>query len=118
MTKLRADCHLYGLGGKGWVELRVGKKPPKATVSTCSKTIQVSERTGQLEPNTFPYQWQYVVRPRKITLSTTTWEGGRVVGSMTDRRYRLLSGVACRNGACALVPATRVNTLLKEVGHA
>lgn len=116
--KLRSDCHLYAVGMRSWVELRVGKKPPKPTVSTCSKTIQVSERTDQLEPNTFPYRWHMEVRPRRITLSTTTWDGGRVIGSMTSKRFRWLTGVACRNGACTQVPQARVDTMFKELGHA
>lgn len=128
MTKLRSDCHLYGVGMKGWVELRVGKKPPKATVSTCSKTIQITQPAGftyvpMLRGDGTPYGFNRVPTEsglvnKKIILKTTTWDGGRVIGSVTDRRFRILAGLVCRNGTCVLVPARSVSLLLKEVDHA
>lgn len=128
MMKLRKDCQLYALGMKNWVELRVGKKPPKATVSTCSKTIQITQPAGYtymplLRADGTLYGYQRVptesgLATKKIILKTTTWDGGRVIGSVTDRRFRILAGLVCRNGTCVEVPARSVDLLFREVDRA
>lgn len=86
MTKLRKDLKLFVIVMRGWVEIRVGKVPPKPHVTHHRKTV-----TETYEDSDF---WPSVMKQRDVTidLTTTTWTGGRVLGGLKTSTLRGLSG--------------------------
>lgn len=89
--KLRKDLKLHVLIGRGWVEIRSGRVPPKQVTTHHVKTII----------ETVEAEWPYYgimpdkQRTRTIDLTTTTWTGGRTIGAM---RLPALRALAPRTG--------------------
>jgi hypothetical protein len=120
MSKLRKDLQLYALGMKGWVEVRVGKVLPKAHTTSTPKLIEETrEQRRRIDDSAYSWGWRWefytVCQKRRIMLTTTIWEGGRVLGSMRSRRFRALSGTSTRDGHAIVVPTRAHAAILKEL---
>jgi hypothetical protein len=119
--KLRSDLHVYGVGMKGWIEVRVGKVLPKAHTTSIQKTIILTvEDRDRYDIYREDGRWVHPTKQvkRKITLTNTVWEGGRAIGGMRAKRFKNYTGVGVANGQVKLVPPSRISTLLRELEHA
>lgn len=119
--KIRKDLSVYGVGMRGFVEVRVGKALPKAHTTSTEKLIiqTVEDRT---QDTFFDYNRGRFVYPtkqveKKIRLTNVTWEGGRVIGTMRTKRFQNYAGVRTPVGVAVCVPPSRVATLLQELQH-
>lgn len=114
--KLRKDLKVYIIGMKGWVEVRVAKVPPKPHVTTCFKSIQVSERCWpkyKIGVGYIPPEQPFRNVNRTITLKAVTWSGGRTICSLAGSKLYRLTRISVKPDTLLELPEKWVKSLTK-----
>lgn len=102
--KLRSDLHLFVICMRGWAEVRAARKAP--TPHTTAHTKRITESVLVPADN---YPWgndTYKPVERTITLTTTTWTGGRVIASMRLSALRDMGLGRLRRDTCREIKQT------------
>jgi|SRR5882672_8756021 len=105
--------HIYAIGMKRWIELRVASKQP--TPSMTSSVISYTKKQLDMKKYYATGYPAYKEIPKKLTMKNTTFNGGKVVGMVTSRAFSNLTKVSVRKDGILELPDSIVE-LLKEKG--
>jgi hypothetical protein len=87
MVTLQKNQTLWAIGGKGWVEIRACRVPPKPVHSyfttSCMREVKEVERVPQ-EGGGAVYRNIVKQMEQKVRLKTTTFKGGTILGTLHD----------------------------------
>lgn len=105
----------FAVGLKGWVQIRVATKPPKAVTS--STVVDVQERKVEWIPGYMKdNHWiaskpKVTFVPRQMTLKDTIYEGGKTIKTMKSTRFAALLKVGVREGGMTELMPEQVERL-------
>lgn len=108
----------FVVGLKGWVQIRVASKPPKAVTS--STVVRVKERKvtwipGYMKDDRWvPSKPSVTIVPRRMTLKDTIYEGGTTLKTLPSTRFATLLKVGVRDGGMTELMPEQIKRL-KEV---
>lgn len=81
--KLRKGSKLWAIGGRGWIEFRVARVAPKPHTTTVTKVVPFSALVRVRSADDWGgFRYVQQTKEKKHVLKTTTWSGGRVLGSL------------------------------------
>lgn len=114
---LRKGLKLWAIGGKTWIEFRSGRVAPKPHIDVVTKIVPITQSHLKWFPNNPEDRYAGGVYRRidrtiqkKFDLKTTTFSGGRVLG--TTPRHRK---TPCPIDQVVEVPAEHIAGILEEL---
>lgn len=92
----------YAIGLKGWVQIRVGLKPPHAIKTSFSLPIETVR--GGFYSHFAQAHIGGVKEQKMLQLDQVVHEGGRVLYTLPTRRFNRLTSVRVKVGEVAALP--------------
>lgn len=106
---------VFAIGFKDQVELRSATAPPKRSESSFQKVVQEGRTVRETIDQWPGYQFIYKMVPRTLTITTTTYRGGKVLGTMRTRKFQRLLHASVSNGGIMELLPDQADLILKEL---
>jgi hypothetical protein len=103
----------YAIGMKSWAEIREASKPPRPVTTSAERefegfdVVYQPDSLGRMMPRKVP-------RPRKYTLSQTSYVGGKVLGCVPLIIVRAFAGKSLADGGLVELTKDQKASLLER----